>query len=106
MKKRTGLGPDDYERVEINLYNLKGSGLRSICISDFLDDDADEVPPLSTSRSMPSLAASSSRPDIGQDERASPELANNMSRGKLMKPQDVYHADAKPFLVPSVKVKP
>ena len=35
MRHVTGRGPDDFERIPIKLYNLKGSGLRAICISDF-----------------------------------------------------------------------
>ena len=35
MKHRTGTGEKDYELVTIKLYNIKGSGLRAICISDF-----------------------------------------------------------------------
>ena len=35
MRHVTGRGPKDFEKIPIKLYNLKGSGLRAICISEF-----------------------------------------------------------------------
>ena len=35
MRHATDKGPHDYESIPVKLYNLKGSGLRAICISDF-----------------------------------------------------------------------
>ena len=39
MRRLTGRGPADFERIPIKLCNLKGSGLRAMCIREFSTDD-------------------------------------------------------------------
>ena len=86
LRHKTGKGTDEYEKIPIRLYNLKGSGLRAICISDFptVGQTAEHLPPMSfaaversgeqsstvrRSQSQRALAKSSSISSIGAERK-------------------------------------
>ena len=83
MRYLTGEKPSDFEMVEVTLYNLKGSGLRAICISDFFNDsdiehDMQELAPSMSFASLERSGSASARKTQG-----SAPIERKQSRSKL-----------------------